>query len=269
MRWLVALTVAALLAVLARSFARWTGPTRASLLRRHRVFPVSPASLGGRSGLWRPDRRRGRRLAVTLMERVANAAGPCTTTSSGGPALRRRLRPRLPVAPADRSLRRLLRGLRRHARGGAIRVRPEPAARQPQLPHLHVVSGRSPTWRAEACSARKSTRHSRELRPAAPVRARLDLLPHVSRESRPPGVARSAWGDPAPLPGGFTAGILMSLVFVRCTWPRRSCSSRARSNPASVLSSSHSPPCPSDQDRRPPRHRRRADSPSSTSRSSC
>jgi len=84
MRWLVALTVAALLAVLATLIRQVDRPYPGFFFSADfRVFPVSPPVARGRSGLWRPIVAWTAARPSRSWRVVATPPGPCTTTSSG------------------------------------------------------------------------------------------------------------------------------------------------------------------------------------------
>ena len=158
-----------------------------------RVFPVDAGGPHGRPRVRRPHRGRGRRLAHFT-------DGPRRGRSRPHPLRGRARRPALQpragaghvhAGPVRRPLRRLLRRVRGHAGGGALRLRPESRRRsEPELPRLHVSLGRVQRGRARGRAGAEEVRgHPGELRAAAPVRPRLGLLPDVSGEPRAPGLA--------------------------------------------------------------------------------
>ena len=192
---LVALTVAAIVGVLVCLVVEIGRPYPGFFFSSD--FRVFPATVSSRTaGLEYGDRivAVDGHSPIALMARVEAARSPIRYEVE-----RAGRRFSLELAPATftrgllrQALRCLLRRVRGHAGGGALRLRPEPRRRsEPQLPRLHVSLGRVQRGRARGRAGAEEVRgHPGELRAAAPVRPRLGLLPDVSGEPR---ACRHGW----------------------------------------------------------------------------
>ncbi len=180
-------------------------PSVSGLSRRRRL-PDPPAERGRarrRASRQRSHRGGGRRLPPRLARArtVGDGTRHLRGGARGGPLHRARGARALHMAGAPPRLRRLLRGLRAHARHRARRLSPEPRRPpQPLLPRLHVPLGGVERGRPRRDPRLHQGRRVRGRVPRrVPARARLGVLPDLSREPVPRGVARLARPVPSTL----------------------------------------------------------------------